>query len=50
MIELDTIICGDCFQVMKDIEDKSVNCIITSPPYWGLRDYKTDGIIWDCDP
>ncbi len=28
-----TIICGDCLEVMKDIPDKSVDCIITSPPY-----------------
>lgn len=25
------------------IGDKSVHCIVTSPPYWGLRDYKTEG-------
>lgn len=25
------------------LPDKSVNCIVTSPPYWGLRDYKTEG-------
>ncbi|MGH7180104.1 MAG: DNA methyltransferase, partial [Tepidisphaeraceae bacterium] len=23
--------------------DESVNCCVTSPPYWGLRDYKVDG-------
>lgn len=25
------------------VEDKSVNCIVTSPPYWGLRDYGVEG-------
>ena len=25
---------GDCLEVMKDIPDKSVDCIVTSPPYW----------------
>jgi DNA modification methylase len=30
---------------MSDIADESVNCIITSPPYYCLRDYKIDGQI-----
>ena len=25
------------------LKDKSVNCVVTSPPYWGLRDYGVDG-------
>lgn len=38
-----TIICGDCLEVMKQMPDDSVNCCISSPPYWGLRDYGVDG-------
>lgn len=34
---------GDCIERLKDLEDKSVQCCVTSPPYWGLRDYGTDG-------
>ena len=30
---LNKIICGDCLEVMKDIPDKSVDCIVTDPPY-----------------
>ena len=30
---------GDVFQRLKKLDDKSVNTCITSPPYWGLRDY-----------
>ena len=26
--------CGDCLEIMKDIPDKSIDCIVTSPPYW----------------
>lgn len=37
------IINGDCIEVLKGIEDRSVNCCVTSPPYWGLRDYGVDG-------
>jgi site-specific DNA-methyltransferase (adenine-specific) len=33
MVELNKIYCGDCLEVMKDIPDNSVDCIITSPPY-----------------
>ena len=32
---------GDVFQRLKEIPDKSINTCITSPPYWGLRDYGT---------
>ena len=40
---LNRVICGDCLEVLKTLPDKSVNCCITSPPYWGLRDYGVDG-------
>lgn len=30
---------------LKGIPDNSIDCIITSPPYWGLRDYKVEGQI-----
>ena len=33
------IIEGDCREVLKELPDQSVNCIVTSPPYFGLRDY-----------
>ena len=31
---------GDCLEVMKEIPDKSVDCIITSPPYWKGFEYE----------
>ena len=44
------IICGDCLEVMRGIPDNSVDCVITSPPYWGLRDYGQETeMIWDGD-
>lgn len=40
-----TLIHGSAHQI--DIPDKSVQCIVTSPPYWGLRKYAGDqGIEW----
>lgn len=44
-MELDTIICGDALTVACTLPDESVNCIITSPPYFGLRDYGVEGQI-----
>ena len=37
-----TVLIGNVFDKLKDIEDKTVQCIVTSPPYWGLRDYGND--------
>jgi DNA modification methylase len=32
---------GNCLQTLSSLEEKSVNTCVTSPPYWGLRDYGT---------
>ena len=32
---------GDVREVLKTLDDESVQCVVTSPPYWGLRDYGT---------
>ena len=34
-----TLLQGDCLEVMKQIPDKKIQCCVTSPPYFGLRDY-----------
>lgn len=34
---------GDCLAVMRSFPEKSINCCVTSPPYYGLRDYGVDG-------
>lgn len=39
------ILTGDCREVLKGLPDESVHCVVTSPPYWGLRDYGVDGQI-----
>lgn len=35
------ILQGNSLEVLKTLEPESINCCITSPPYWGLRDYGT---------
>jgi DNA modification methylase len=34
---------GDCMTTLPTLADESVNCVVTSPPYWGLRDYGCNG-------
>lgn len=36
---------GDCRETMRGMTEKSVHCCVTSPPYFGLRDYGVDGQI-----
>ena len=47
-----TLLQGDCRNVLATLPDESVQCCITSPPYWGLRDYRTaswEGGDQNCD-
>ncbi len=39
------ILCGDATEVLKTLPSESVNMCVTSPPYYGLRDYGEDGQI-----
>jgi DNA modification methylase len=41
MEKVNTILQGDVIERLKDIEDNTIQCVVTSPPYWGLRDYGT---------
>ena len=40
---MNNILQGNVNDKLKEIESDSVQCVVTSPPYWGLRDYGTDG-------
>lgn len=40
-----TIHIGDCMETMRSLAPQSIHCCITSPPYFGLRDYGHDGQI-----
>lgn len=37
------IIQGDCLDVLRALPAEHVHCVVTSPPYWGLRDYGVEG-------
>jgi DNA modification methylase len=47
-----TLLVGDVRDALSELPDESVHCVVTSPPYWGLRDYGTgqwEGGDPDCD-
>lgn len=49
---INKIVQGDCLEVLRSFEDESVDMCLTSPPYWGLRDYGVSQIFGgnsDCD-
>jgi DNA modification methylase len=45
-----TLYTGDVLECLREMPDESVHCIVTSPPYWGLRDYDLRPSVWDEDP
>ena len=42
-LKLNTIYNGDVLEVLKKMPSESIDMCITSPPYWGLRDYGVEG-------
>lgn len=38
-----TLWCGDSLDTLRQLPDESIDCCVTSPPYFGLRDYGTEG-------
>lgn len=39
------ICCGDALEQLRELESDSIDCCVTSPPYWSLRDYGVEGQI-----
>jgi DNA modification methylase len=46
---INTIFNEPCLETLKKMQDKSIDCVISSPPYWQLRDYGYDG-QWGLEP
>jgi len=42
---IDQILLGDAICIIKTIPDDSIDCCVTSPPYWNLRQYLFDGAV-----
>jgi len=45
-LPLNQVLCGDNREVMKALPGGSIDLVVTSPPYWGLRDYGEVESIW----
>ena len=41
---------GDAREVLRELSPESVDCVVTSPPYWGLRDFDVPSSVWGGDP
>jgi len=46
---INTIILGHALNILPQLPAGSVNCVVTSPPYFELRDYSIEPVIWDGD-
>lgn len=44
-LDLNRIYLGDTLNILKKFPSESIDCVVTSPPYWGLRDYGVKGQI-----
>lgn len=44
------ILQGHVLDCLAKLPDDSIDTVMTSPPYWGLRDYKLPPTVWDADP
>jgi len=41
------VIIGNALDVLKTLPEESIDCVVTSPPYFNLRSYGTDPVTWD---
>jgi len=46
LLEINQIHNMDCLEGLKLLDDNSIDCCVTSPPYWGLRDYGLEPCIF----
>ena len=49
-LSLPALVCGDAREWLSRLPDKVFHCCVTSPPYWGLRDYGLGHTVWGGNP
>ena len=49
VLEVNKVYIGNCLEELRKLPSESIDMCVTSPPYWGLRDYGTEGQIWGGD-
>lgn len=47
MLQTNGIYWNDALGGLKQLDDESIDCVITSPPYWALRDFGLRPFVWD---
>jgi len=47
---LNEVVCGHALDLLPEIPDGVFHCVVTSPPYWNLRDYKAPAVVWGGEP
>jgi len=47
---LNSVVCGDALALLPELPAGCVHQCVTSPPYWGLRDYKAPAVVWGGAP
>lgn len=50
MLALRQVHVGHTLDLLRQMPDESVNCVVSSPPYWGLRSYDLPPVIFGGDP
>jgi len=49
-LPLNQILCGDCAEILQGFPENSIDLAVTSPPYWGLRNYGEETVkVWGGD-
>src|SRR6056297_1172433 len=43
---INRLIVGDSLNSLRKLPNGVVDCVVTSPPYWALRDYGTNPVVW----
>lgn len=46
-MKVNQIYLGNTLKVLKEFRKDSIDCCVTSPPYWNLRDFNVEGEVWD---
>lgn len=44
------VVIGNCLDVLRKMDSESIDLCVTSPPYWALRDYQSEPVVWGGDP
>ena len=44
------ILLGEALAKLKEFPDECIDCVMTSPPYWNLRNYEIEPSVWDGRP